>query len=97
MTNLLFVWLQALRLVEFAYQRYYRLDCSGERGLCERHARSCERCPTALKPAVAMTQVLKDLCHPQVRPRDAAAGSAAASARVERHAPHSVLSLSVVS
>lgn len=58
---------QALRLVEFAFQRYYRLDCSGERGLCERHARSCERCPTTLKPAVALSQVLKDLCHPQVR------------------------------
>jgi hypothetical protein len=51
--------------VEFAFQRYYRLDCSAERGLCERHARSAERVPAALKPAVTLAHLLKDLCHPQ--------------------------------
>jgi hypothetical protein len=57
--------LQALRLVEFAFQRYYRLDCSAERGLCERHTRTTERVSAALRPAVALTLLLKDLCHPQ--------------------------------
>ena len=55
-----------LRLVEFAFQRYYRLDASGERGLCDRAARSCERCPAALKPAVSLAHLVKDLTHPQV-------------------------------
>ena len=57
--------MQALRLVEFAFQRYYRLDCAAERGLCERHTRSSERVAAALRPAVALAQHLKDLCHPQ--------------------------------
>lgn len=57
--------MQALRLVEFAFQRYYRLDCSGERGLCDRAVRSCERSPAALKPAVTLAHLVKDLCHPQ--------------------------------
>jgi hypothetical protein len=57
--------MQALRLVEFAFQRYYRLDCSSERGLCERHARTTERVPAALRHAVLLAQSIKDLCHPQ--------------------------------
>ena len=57
--------MQALQLVEFAFQRYYRLDCSAERGLCERHARTTERVSAALRPAVALAQTLKDLQHPQ--------------------------------
>lgn len=59
--------MQSLRLAEFAFQRYYRLDASGERGLCDRAARTCERCPAALKPAVSLAHLVKDLTHPQVR------------------------------
>ena len=57
--------MQAQQLVEFAFQRYYRLDCSSERGLCERHARTSERVSAALRPAVQLAQTLKDLNHPQ--------------------------------
>ena len=58
-------WLQVLQLVEFAFQRYYRLDCTAARGLCERHTRTTERVSAALKPAVALAQALKDFAHPQ--------------------------------
>lgn len=57
--------MQVLRLVEFACQRYYRLDCSSERGLCERQSRTTERVSAALRPAALLAQAIKDMAHPQ--------------------------------